>query len=69
MGFGRGVYPVDQAPVLPIHPNGRSKIVPYFAPKGAKATSRASTALIDQADKLGVKIYNGIKIEPIKKLT
>ena len=69
LGYGKGVYPIDQAPVLPIHPNGRSRLVPVYAPKktpkDGKALS-AESALESEASKLDVKL-NHIQFSPIER--
>lgn len=68
MGYGKGVYPIDMAPVLPIHPNGRSILVAYERPKKTDAQKiDPAKALAQQAETLGVKLNNGIKLSPIVK--
>jgi len=67
MGFGAGVYPIDQAPVLPIHPNGKSILVPFTRPKKTSAPIiDPAQALTQQAESMGVK-FNGPKLSPIVK--
>jgi hypothetical protein len=68
MGYGKGVYPINQAPVLPIHPNGRSILAPLNNPKKTNAPMiDPSKALTQQAESLGVNLNNGIKLSPIVK--
>lgn len=67
MGYGAGVYPIDKAPVLPIHPNGKSRLVPVFVPKKTGKEVDPAEAVQGKADSLGVKAYDGINLTPIKK--
>lgn len=69
LGWGKGVYPIDQAPVLPIHPNGRSRLVPVFVPKKTPKNGNgidAEEALESEAKKQGVRLYN-IQFSPITR--
>ena len=67
MGYGKGVYPIDKAPVLPIHPNGQSRLVPVYVAKKTGKEVNPDEAVQNTADKYGVKAYDGIKLSPIKK--
>lgn len=63
MGYGPGIYTLDAAPILPIHPNGRSRLVPvYVKPKGKEQNKTAQEALASK----GIKESNLIEIR--KKL-
>jgi hypothetical protein len=65
MGYGPGIYPIDQAPVLPIHPNGKSILVPYMRPKKTNAPIVSpAKALTQQAEEMGVR-FNGPQLAPI----
>jgi hypothetical protein len=65
MGYGPGIYPIDQAPVLPIHPNGKSILVPYMRPKKTNAPIVSpAQALTQQAEEMGVR-FNGPQLAPI----
>jgi hypothetical protein len=69
LGWGPGIYPLDQAPVLPIHPNGKSRLVPvYVPPKEPKPGKEkgAVEALEETATKRDVKLYN-VQFSPITR--
>lgn len=67
MGYGKGVYPIDKAPILPIHPNGKSRLVPVFVPKRSGKEIDPEEAIQNTADSMDVKAYDGIKLSAIKK--
>jgi hypothetical protein len=67
MGYGPGIYPIDQAPSLPIHPNGKSRLIPIRMPKKETDTPISATqALLNAGTEKGVKI-NNIQFEPITR--
>lgn len=66
-GYGPGVYPLNAAPQLPLHPNCECRLRPvYIAPKRTASTDSPHGAYLKAADDLGVML-NAVTFSPITK--
>lgn len=64
-GYGPGIYPLDQAPTLPLHPNCGCMIYPVYVTKGSLKTA-PSDAISAHADTKGIKLYQPAPIGKIE---
>jgi hypothetical protein len=51
VGFGPGIYPLDKAPVLPLHPNCGCRLYPVYVNKGVQVTSSENAINDAKTDK------------------
>jgi len=63
MGYGKGVYPLDKAPSLPVHPNGKSTLEPVYVAKRTGKIIDPETA-IKKASNGRKYVTNLIEIRP-----